>query len=102
MYLGHGWRFLTDFRYLSVYYAIPWVVMPAVALLLADRSSRETTTPRCGMNQISSSASKERARKMVEEYEFRMNLRKGTPACALSSLGSACRPMTILVPKEMR
>jgi hypothetical protein len=36
-YLGHDMRFLTRFWYLSVYYAIPWVVLPTVALMLDQR-----------------------------------------------------------------
>jgi hypothetical protein len=40
VYLGHGIKFLSRFWYLSVYYAIPWVLMPGVALMLDRRSSR--------------------------------------------------------------
>jgi hypothetical protein len=39
VYLGYGMRFLSRFWYLSVYYAIPWVVLPTVALLLDHRES---------------------------------------------------------------
>ena len=42
VYLGHGMQFLSRFWYLSVYYAIPWVVLPAVALMLNHRSARES------------------------------------------------------------
>ena len=40
VYLGHGLQFLSRFWYLSVYYAIPWVVLPTVALMLNRRSAR--------------------------------------------------------------
>ena len=42
VYLGHGMQFLSRFWYLSVYYAIPWVVLPTVALMLNHRSARES------------------------------------------------------------
>ena len=32
--LGHGVQFITRYWYLSVYYAIPWVLLPLMALLL--------------------------------------------------------------------
>ena len=34
LYLGHGIQFVFKYWYLSVYYAIPWVLLPLVALLL--------------------------------------------------------------------
>jgi hypothetical protein len=34
VYLGHGVQSFTRYWYLTVYYAIPWVVMPLVALVL--------------------------------------------------------------------
>jgi len=34
LYLGHGAQFITRYWYLTVYYAIPWVLMPLIALLL--------------------------------------------------------------------
>ena len=40
VYLGHGMRFLSRFWYLSVYYAIPWIVMPTVALILNYQSAK--------------------------------------------------------------
>jgi len=40
VYLGHGMQFLSRFWYLSVYYAIPWILMPMVALVLDHRSTR--------------------------------------------------------------
>jgi len=42
VYLGHGIQFLARFWYLSVYYVIPWIVMPMVALILNHRSERAT------------------------------------------------------------
>ena len=41
LYLGHGMRFVGRFWYLSVYYAIPWAVLPLVALMLDQRSAKE-------------------------------------------------------------
>ena len=46
LYLGHGIQFLTRYWYLTVYYAIPWILLPLVAFHLnsisADlRRSRE-------------------------------------------------------------
>jgi hypothetical protein len=40
VFLGHGMQFLGRFWYLSVYYAIPWVLMPMVALVLNHWSER--------------------------------------------------------------
>jgi hypothetical protein len=34
LYLGHGIQFISRYWYLSVYYAIPWILLPLVALLL--------------------------------------------------------------------
>ena len=34
LYLGHGVRFISRYWYLTVYYAIPWVLLPLMALLL--------------------------------------------------------------------
>ena len=34
LYLGHGVEFITRYWYLSVYYLIPWILFPLVALLL--------------------------------------------------------------------
>ena len=34
LYLGHGIQFIFKYWYLTVYYAIPWVLLPLVALLL--------------------------------------------------------------------
>ena len=42
VYLGHGTQFLSRLWYLSVYYAIPWVVLPTVALMLDHRDSKES------------------------------------------------------------
>jgi hypothetical protein len=42
VYLGHGMQFLSRFWYLSIYYAIPWVVLPTVALVLDRRDVGES------------------------------------------------------------
>ena len=34
LYLGHGSGFISRYWYLSVYYAIPWILLPLTALLL--------------------------------------------------------------------
>jgi hypothetical protein len=34
LYLGHGVQFLWRYWYLTVYYAIPWALLPLMALLL--------------------------------------------------------------------
>ena len=34
LYLGHGIQFISRYWYLTVYYAIPWVLLPLVALAL--------------------------------------------------------------------
>ena len=34
LYLGHGVQFISIYWYLTVYYAIPWVLFPLIALLL--------------------------------------------------------------------
>ena len=34
LYLGHGIQFISRYWYLTVYYAIPWVLLPVTALLL--------------------------------------------------------------------
>jgi hypothetical protein len=34
LYLGHGMQFISRYWYLSVYYAIPWVLLPPMAFLL--------------------------------------------------------------------
>ena len=34
IYLGHGVQFVSTYWYLSVYYVIPWVLLPFMALLL--------------------------------------------------------------------
>jgi hypothetical protein len=41
LYLGHGIQFIYRYWYLTVYYAIPWVLMPLVALLLNRMHSRQ-------------------------------------------------------------
>jgi hypothetical protein len=37
LYLGHGWNFVTVFWFLSVYYIIPWIIFPAIVLILNRR-----------------------------------------------------------------
>ena len=39
VYLGHRWSFLSEFWYLSAYYAIPWLLCPAIAHWLNRRDS---------------------------------------------------------------
>jgi len=34
LWLGHGIRFVWEFWYLTVYYAIPWLLAPAIVLLV--------------------------------------------------------------------
>ena len=34
LYLRHGVQFLSKYWYLTLYYAIPWVLLPLIALLL--------------------------------------------------------------------
>ena len=34
LYLGHGVQFVSRYWYLSVYYAIPWVLLPLMAFFL--------------------------------------------------------------------
>ncbi len=41
VYLGHGVSFLWRYWYLTVYYLIPWIVLPGVAAVL-NRSEVET------------------------------------------------------------
>ena len=39
LYLGHGVRFISRYWYLSVYYVIPWVLLPLVAFFLDGKRS---------------------------------------------------------------
>jgi hypothetical protein len=41
LYLGHGVQFITRYWYLTVYYAIPWVLLPLMALLLNRMRSKQ-------------------------------------------------------------
>ncbi len=34
LYLGHGVQFISRYWYLSVYYGVPWVLLPIAALVL--------------------------------------------------------------------
>jgi len=38
VYLGHGWAFLREYWYLSVYYLIPWMLCPAIAYWMGIRN----------------------------------------------------------------
>ena len=44
VYLGHGMEFVRTFWYLSVYYVIPWILLPVVALTLDRRTARVPAT----------------------------------------------------------
>jgi len=44
VYLGHGMKFVVTFWYLSVYYAIPWILLPAIALMLDRWTARAPAT----------------------------------------------------------
>ena len=39
VYLGYGAGFLTEFWYLSVYYVVPWLILPPTGLWLDRRSA---------------------------------------------------------------
>ena len=39
LYRGHGLGFFTDFWYLTLYYIIPWLLLPATAMLLNKSSA---------------------------------------------------------------
>lgn len=43
VYRGYGLRFLVDFWYLTFYYIIPWLLLPASALLLNRLRSKQNT-----------------------------------------------------------
>jgi len=40
VYLGHGLAFLARFWYLTVYYLIPWILFPGLALILDHRAQK--------------------------------------------------------------
>ena len=42
LYLGHGMRLLSTFWYLSVYYAVPWIVLPLIAIVLGHERSKQS------------------------------------------------------------
>ena len=42
VYLGYGLGFLSKFWYATVYYAIPWVVLPLLALVLGQQPSEQS------------------------------------------------------------
>lgn len=39
VHLGHGWAFLWRYWYLTVYYFVPWLLLPAAAALAGARES---------------------------------------------------------------
>ncbi len=41
LYLGHGVEFISTYWYLTVYYAIPWVLLPLMALFLNRIGTRQ-------------------------------------------------------------
>jgi hypothetical protein len=46
VYLGHGMRFLLQFWYLTIYYAIPWALLPGIAAILnQDRGAGSDEEP---------------------------------------------------------
>ncbi|MGD8504426.1 MAG: hypothetical protein PVF76_03085 [Syntrophobacterales bacterium] len=45
LYLGHGVQFISRYWYLTVYYAIPWVLLPLMALLLNRMRSGKMENP---------------------------------------------------------
>jgi hypothetical protein len=40
LYLGHGLVFPVTFWYLTVYYLIPWILFPGLAIILDRRAQR--------------------------------------------------------------
>jgi hypothetical protein len=49
VYLRHGLAFLARFWYLTVYYIIPWILFPALAIILDRRAAGKfllTANPR--------------------------------------------------------
>ena len=45
LYEGHGAGFLTEYWYLSVYYLIPWILLPGVARALDRGQAGEQAQP---------------------------------------------------------
>lgn len=43
-FLGHGWSFLSEFWYLSVYYVIPWIISPSISYWLNRHESQNHAT----------------------------------------------------------
>jgi hypothetical protein len=41
IYLGHGMGFIGHFWYLSIYYALPWIVFPLIAVGIRSDWSRK-------------------------------------------------------------
>jgi len=46
VYLGHGLGFLGRYWYLTVYYAIPWVLLPLIAVALGRSPVRRSESSR--------------------------------------------------------
>jgi hypothetical protein len=44
LFLGHGLTFLSQYWYLSIYYFIPWVILPALAFWL-NRADAQKSKP---------------------------------------------------------
>ena len=45
LYLRHGVQFVSEYWYLTVYYAIPWFLLPLIALLLNRTGSGQMENP---------------------------------------------------------
>jgi hypothetical protein len=41
IYLQHGWEFLSTYWYLTIYYFIPWIVLPLMGIYLDKRNQRK-------------------------------------------------------------
>jgi len=42
VHLGHGLGFLSTFWYLTVYYAVPWIGLPLIAIVLGLERSKQS------------------------------------------------------------
>lgn len=45
VYLGYGTRFLSVFWYLTLFYIVPWILLPATAVVLDARAARSSRFP---------------------------------------------------------
>lgn len=43
VYLGHGWGYLTQYWYLTIFYFTPWLTFPPTAWLLRGRNATPPT-----------------------------------------------------------